>query len=157
MLPYARDTTTGDLRIALPSSARNLLQGVYDLSQGPRTGTVTPEGTMALAALVDPLARPQDNLLSAFGGSQRAIREAAVAARAEPANLLDRVVANTGTQTSPLADTPILSGIVSDGVRDADRVSTRIPTAAPPKGVDPSTVVDPHTTSDPEYQHRCGA
>ena len=147
VLPYARDTTTGDLRLALPSSARNWLQGVYDLSQGPRTGTVTPEGTAALFSLVDPAARPQENLLSAFGGSQRAIREAAIAARAEPANLLDRVVANTGSAT-PLADTPILRGIVSDGVRDTDRVSTRIPTAAPPKGVPASGVVDPHTTNN---------
>ena len=147
VLPIARDTQTGELRPALPSSLRSLAQGVYDLTQGPRTGTVTPEGTGALLSLVDPLARPQEGVLSAFSGSQRAMREAATAARAEPATLLDKVVANTeAAPPAPLSDTPILKQIVSDGVRDEDRVSTRIPDAAPPKGG--PVPVDPHTTSD---------
>ena len=149
VLPFARDTQSGDLRVAMPSSLRNLLLGGYDLSQGPRTGDVTPEGTMTLASLVDPLARPQEGVLSAFSGSKRALREAEVTARAEPATLLDKVVANTeGAAPAPLADTPMLQQIVSDGVRDEDRVSTRIPTAAPPKGVPADSIVNPHTTSD---------
>jgi hypothetical protein len=105
---------------------------------------VTPGGTLALLGLVDPLARPQENLLSAFGGSQRAAREAAIAAKAEPANLLDRVIANTGSQTVPLADTPLLSDIV--GQRHDLEVSTRTPDAVPKKGAPP--LVDPHTTPD---------
>ncbi len=48
VLPYARDTQTGELRWAMPSIARDYVQGQYDLSQGPRTGTVTPEATSVL-------------------------------------------------------------------------------------------------------------
>lgn len=49
ILPFARDETTGELRLALPSSLRSLVTGALDLAEGPITGTVTPEGTNLLA------------------------------------------------------------------------------------------------------------
>lgn len=168
VLPIARDTDTGALRPALPAGLRDTLRGLYDLTQGPGTGTVTPEGTMALLSLVDPLARPQPGVLGAFSGSQRAMREAAAAERAKstgllddvvsaterppgapatPASLLDTAVAKTEATQAPslLGDTPMLKQIVSDGVRNEDRVSTAIPTAAAKKGE--PVPIDPHTTS----------
>lgn len=51
VLPIARDNTTGALRLALPSSVRDLAQGALQLLDGPATGTVTPQATMALASL----------------------------------------------------------------------------------------------------------
>lgn len=48
VLPYARDTQTGELRMAMPTMARDFVQGRYDMTQGPRTGTMTPEATMSL-------------------------------------------------------------------------------------------------------------
>jgi hypothetical protein len=70
VLPYAQDRTTGALRWAMPSSARSFLQGAFDLSQGPATGTVTPAATMALTALAAPdLAGAGDAAaLRTFGG-----------------------------------------------------------------------------------------
>lgn len=50
MLPVAVDNATGQPRIALPTFARDIAQGAYELSQGPATGTVTPAGTNALFA-----------------------------------------------------------------------------------------------------------
>ena len=67
VLPFAKDDATGAVRLALPSAGRDMLQGLYDLSQGPATGTVTPEGTMALAGGLGPS--------SAARGSTRAIAE----------------------------------------------------------------------------------
>lgn len=55
-LPIARDNTTGALRPAMPQAMRDLAQGGLDLAMGPTSGTVTPEGTMALATL--PLTSP---------------------------------------------------------------------------------------------------
>jgi hypothetical protein len=75
VLPIARDTMTGDWRWALPSALREQLQGVYDLTQGPRTGEVTPEGTMSLLASVDPLARPQEGLLGSLRSPPRELPE----------------------------------------------------------------------------------
>lgn len=57
ILPIARDNTTGALRLALPTGARDLAQGVADLAQGPTTGTVTPQATMALTNMVPGLMR----------------------------------------------------------------------------------------------------
>lgn len=51
ILPIAQDNTTGALRLALPSALRSVGQGVLDLFDGPATGSMTPEATMALAAL----------------------------------------------------------------------------------------------------------
>lgn len=50
VLPFARDQATGALRLALPSSLRDLANGGLDLLEGPTTGTVTPAATNALAA-----------------------------------------------------------------------------------------------------------
>jgi hypothetical protein len=187
-LPVARDDATGDYRLALPTGLRDFAKGVYDAVRGPETGTMTPEATMALAApaLARVLERPSGDVLSAFSGSQRGIREAEVAAKAktaeaEPPNLLGQVIARTegapeaaapaetatpaapaapatpleaavakteaeAAAPQPLGDTPMLQQIVSDGLREQDRVSTRIPTAAPPKaGVLPP---DPHRTAE---------
>lgn len=49
ILPLAKDDTTGDVRLALPSSLRSLATGALDLVEGPTTGTVTPEATNLLA------------------------------------------------------------------------------------------------------------
>lgn len=57
ILPIARDNTTGALRFALPTGARDLAQGVVDLAQGPTSGTVTPKATMALTNMVPGLMR----------------------------------------------------------------------------------------------------
>lgn len=51
VLPFAVDNTTGQRRLALPTSLRDLAQGVADLAHGPTTGAVTPQATMALTAL----------------------------------------------------------------------------------------------------------
>lgn len=50
ILPLAKDNTTGDVRLALPSSVRDLGTGVLDLLAGPTTGQVTPAATNALIA-----------------------------------------------------------------------------------------------------------
>lgn len=49
ILPFAQDGTTGANRFALPNSLRTLAQGAVDLAYGPSTGTITPEGSAALA------------------------------------------------------------------------------------------------------------
>jgi hypothetical protein len=49
ILPFARDQDTGDVRLALPSSLRDLATGGLDLLEGPTTGTVTPAATSLLA------------------------------------------------------------------------------------------------------------
>lgn len=49
ILPFARDQGTGDVRLALPSSLRDLATGGLDLLEGPTTGTVTPAATSLLA------------------------------------------------------------------------------------------------------------
>ncbi len=51
LLPFARDNTTGAVRLAMPGAVRSLAQGGLDLLHGPATGTVTPEGTNALATV----------------------------------------------------------------------------------------------------------
>lgn len=51
VLPIAKDNTTGAMRLALPSSLRDLAQGGMDLLQGPALGTVTPQATNTLAAV----------------------------------------------------------------------------------------------------------
>jgi len=119
VLPIARDTKTGDLRVALPQGLRDLLQGGYDLSQGPRTGDVTPAGTMALAALAAPelLERPQEGVLSAFGRRPPEAFEA----------------------------TPGLRPPIDLAPGDLSRVPTRIPTAKP-RGGEP--LPDPYTNMD---------
>jgi hypothetical protein len=98
VLPIARDTTSGDLRLALPSSLREQLQGDYDLTQGPRTGTVTPEGTMSLLARVDPLARPQEGLLGSLRSPPRELPEPQAGALSvptdNPAMVSTRIVTN---------------------------------------------------------------
>lgn len=49
ILPFARDQASGDVRLALPSSLRDLATGGLDLLEGPTTGTVTPAATSLLA------------------------------------------------------------------------------------------------------------
>lgn len=49
VLPFARDQDTGELRLALPSSLRDLATGGLDLLEGPTTGKVTPAATNLLA------------------------------------------------------------------------------------------------------------
>lgn len=56
VLPLAKDDVTGQIRLALPNSLRSLAQGMADLAHGPQTGTVTPEGTAALATIAPSLA-----------------------------------------------------------------------------------------------------
>ena len=50
ILPLAKDNTTGQIRLALPSSLRSLAQGTVDLVDGVNTGTVTPAASNALLA-----------------------------------------------------------------------------------------------------------
>ena len=169
VLPLARDNATGELRIALPAGLRSLAQGAWDVSQGPRTGGVTPEGTLALASLVNPLERPQEGVLHSFAGSKRALRELEAAGKAEGQTLLDKTIARTegrdtvpvplsevvakaaaedAARAAPMADTPILRGI-----REESRVSTRAgepPKAKPgePAPVDPHTVATSNVSLD---------
>jgi GNAT superfamily N-acetyltransferase len=158
VLPMARDNATGELRIALPAGLRSLAQGAWDVSQGPRTGGVTPEGTLALASLVNPLERPVADVLNAFGGSKRDARLAATEARAVQRTALDEAIDRTMGVVRPadavpltevvaktaaaeakaageMADTPILKGI-----REQDRVSTRAEKNIEPGEADPHTV-----------------
>lgn len=143
---FMQEGTPGFLSSVFPmlGMAPGLATGFFDLSQGPRTGNVTPEGTAALLALVDPLASRQEGVLSAFSGSQRAAREAAIEARAAQLRgdtPLDRTIAATQAQQQPFS---LLSGLeVAPG--EADRVSTRIPTAVTPKGQEP---LNPHSRAD---------
>jgi hypothetical protein len=109
VLPIARDTGTGDLRLALPSGMRDFLLGGYDLSQGPRTGTVTPEGTMSLLGAVDPLARPQEGLLGSLRVPTRAGNIARVDVRG-PGNVLQDVRPMTGRAIGSLLDEHLAAG-----------------------------------------------
>jgi hypothetical protein len=98
VLPFARDTTTDELRPALPSGVRSLINGLYDLAQGTKTGEVTPEATAALAALAAGklgTAPIDDILLQSFGGSHRALRDATIAARTQATTNLGRVIEGT--------------------------------------------------------------
>jgi hypothetical protein len=52
ILPFARDDTTGALRMALPSSLRDVATGALDLAESPMTGYISPEGTNALAQVM---------------------------------------------------------------------------------------------------------
>jgi hypothetical protein len=69
VLPIARDTQTGESRWAMPS-AREFIQGRYGLTQGPRTGTVTPEATMSMggSALRTSMGGGGSEALRTFGG-----------------------------------------------------------------------------------------
>jgi len=69
VLPYAKDNETGDVRVAMPSIVRDSVQALYDLSQGPHTGVVTPEATLGLVGMSGPalLARPGVNALLQSG------------------------------------------------------------------------------------------
>jgi hypothetical protein len=67
------DTNPGgplQLRLGMPGIARDMLNGVADLFQGPATGTVTPQATNTLAMLAGgDLAKPYDpNVLRTFLG-----------------------------------------------------------------------------------------
>lgn len=70
VVPIARDTETGETRWAMPSAARSWLQGGYDLTQGPRTGEMTPEATGTLMTLAAPdlLRTNEGGVLRTFGG-----------------------------------------------------------------------------------------
>lgn len=78
VLPFAKDDATGAIRLALPGGVRNMLTGLLDLSQGPRTGTVTPEGTNALAGIV------MGGMRSPAAGTGAAITEVAAQRAAAP-------------------------------------------------------------------------
>lgn len=51
VLPLAQNNATGAIRPAVPGFVRDLGQGVLQLLDGPATGGVTPQATMALASL----------------------------------------------------------------------------------------------------------
>lgn len=146
VLPIARNNDTGELRIALPEGIRAPLRDLYSLAtEGPASGTVTPEQSAALASLALPglLAKPEEGVLSAFSGSARAARETAIEARAAKLRgdtPLDRTIAATEAKQEPFS---LVSGLeVAPG--ETDRVSTRIPTAKSALLDQP----DPHTVPD---------
>jgi len=48
LLPFARDKTTGDRRLAMPEMVRDGARGLVDLLAGTETGEVTPEAVQSL-------------------------------------------------------------------------------------------------------------
>lgn len=52
VLPLARNNETGKLSLAVPGAIHDLAGGLLDLAEGPATGTVTPQGTMALTNML---------------------------------------------------------------------------------------------------------
>lgn len=52
ILPLQRNMLTGKMSLAVPTGVRDLAGGLLDLAEGPITGTVTPQGTGALANLM---------------------------------------------------------------------------------------------------------
>jgi len=71
VLPLSNNAEGTDLRVDLPTSVRETGQGIIDLLRGPSTGTVTPEGSMALLSMVAPNAarRPDPSELGVFIGT----------------------------------------------------------------------------------------
>jgi hypothetical protein len=134
VLPYAMNPATGELHWAMPSSAREFTQGLYDLTQGMKTGQMTPEASAALFALMvpNPLARPEAGVLTA-GGRRVGPRNALEGAAAEPEFTPTPGLAGRA-EAPPLAPGEI------------DRVSTRIPTAVGKRGQE--APIDPHSTAD---------
>jgi hypothetical protein len=70
VLPISVAKEGGDIRISLSDGMRDTARGVVDLAEGPRTGRVSPEGTMALVTAVTPnaVARPDGSELGIFIG-----------------------------------------------------------------------------------------
>lgn len=79
VLPLAQNNATGAIRPAIPSMVRDFGQGVLQLLDGPATGTVTPQASNALVAMVIPsLASDGDALLSAGATGKGAMAKAPV-------------------------------------------------------------------------------
>ena len=109
VLPYARDTQTGEYRWAMPSAAREFIQGRYDLTQGPRTGTVTPEATMSMGGSALRTAAqgsvPGSTALRTFGGPRSQTADLQMLKHAERAwnkgATREEIWQNTGWFQSP--------------------------------------------------------
>lgn len=114
VVPFAIDNATGQRRFALPTSLRDLAQGAVDLAQGPTTGTVTPQATMALATMVPGL------MPSPAAGTGAAV-SAATGSTEVPRSVFDRAsVARAGeirdiaTQNQLQADAPLSAAFKAD-------------------------------------------
>jgi len=74
LLPIAHDNASGDLRLALPTMARDVATGWLDMLTGLKTGEITPAASAALQATGLPMASPSGSLAS--GGALRQFQAA---------------------------------------------------------------------------------
>lgn len=133
VLPLAGDATKGTLRLAMPNSLLALGRGVLDLAEGPATGTVSPEGTMALTMGVG-----GPGMSSVARGTGRSIADAAM-----PRNRLAPAATEPAALPMP-AMSPLGEAIpdfLPPGVRAPEPPPAR--PAAPPEFLPPSTPVAP--------------
>jgi hypothetical protein len=128
VIPLKRNAE-GRLGLTMPTALRDMAGGVLDLLEGPTTGTVTPQGTMALGNMM-------------VGGPKTFGSVASEAGNAARAGAAEKLMTR---QAATEAKTP---GILSEEFKAAPKSSEFAPGS--PKGeTSPSGVKGPKPNADP--------
>ncbi len=142
VLPFARDTTTGQIRWAAPNFLRDPAIGALDLVEGPTTGTVTPAATMALldaatAGRLSPSVARGTGAAVARTAAQQALERASPLSpefKAAPVSPELAQSATSGTPSPGVGATPVgpVSAVPNAPPQHPLVVPPPVPPAAPP-------------------------